>query len=357
VVWVMATAGGVRVDAQSPAAEAGPLKAEQFYKNIQVFAGVPAEQVMPAMYLFSSALGVDCGYCHKGEDRVTDIPMKNLARKMVQLTAAINNGTFNGGSSVSCYTCHRGSAHPASALPADDTAHFPTSVPSAFGAQLTPMPSARELIDRYTTALGGTAALDALTTVRATGTATDIDGASFPLEFLKKAPDRRLVIRRRPVNEIPEAYAGAGGWLVDYANHLRQMRLEEVEGEQLKDGVWFPERFAMLADLRVTGIERLDGREAFMVTGRTAYLPVVQLAFDRETGLLRRLVFFTEAAVGRFPLQLDVTGHTTVSGVQMPSRWVVTEIRRRRWSYRLDAIAVNEPIQDARFVMPAEHAH
>jgi hypothetical protein len=343
---------------QSPPAEDGPIKAEQFYKNLQVFKGMPAEQLMPAMYFFSSALGVDCGYCHKGEDRISDVPMKTIARRMIQMTAAINNASFNGGASVSCHTCHRGSTHPPSALPADDTAHFPrVAMAPTHGSQVGAMPSATDVIGRYASTLGGSGTLAALATMTATGTATDIDGRSVPLEVLVR-PQSRLVLRQRPQNPIPVSYSGKTGWLVDYANHLRQMRLDEVDGAILEDGVFFPDRLlAVLTERRVAGLEMLDGREVYVVSGRTAYLPLVKLAFDKESGLLRRLEYYTEAGVGRFPVQFDVEKYSTVNGAQIPTRWIVTEIRRRRWTYQLDDIKPNAAAPDARFVMPADHTH
>lgn len=342
---------------QSPPAEDGPLKAEQFYKNVQVFTGMPAEQVMPAMYFFSSALGVDCGYCHKGEDRISDVPMKTIARRMVQMTAAINNSAFNGGASVTCQTCHRGSAHPPAVLPADDTAHFPrTALMPTHGTQVGPMPSPADLLARYTAALGG-AKLSVLATMTATGTATDIDGQAVPLEVLVR-PQSRLVLRKRPQNPIPVSYSGKTGWLVDYANHLRPMRLDEVEAAALEDGAFLPDRLpAVLTDQRVAGLEMLGGREVYVLSARTAYLPVVRLAFDKETGLLRRLEYYTEAGVGRFPVQLDVEQYSTVEGARLPTRWVVTEIRRRRWTYHLDDIKANVAPPPERFAMPSEHAH
>jgi hypothetical protein len=343
--------------AQSPPAEMGPVKAEQFYKNVQVFKGLPAEQVMPAMYFISSALGVDCGFCHN-EDRTIDTPMKAIARRMIQMTASINNNAFNGGVSVSCHTCHRGSAHPPSSLPADDTAHFPrVTTIASHGSQVEPMPSPAELIQRYVAALGGTAALAKHSTMAATGTATDIDGRAFPLEVLSR-PSGRLVLRSRPKDPIPVTYTGKTGWLVDYANHLREMRLDEVEAAALEDGVWVPARLVdLLVESTVDGIEQIDGADVYVVSGRTPYLPQVRVSFDKTSGLLRRLEYFTDAGVGRFPVQLDVEKHTVVDGARVPSRWVVTEIRRRRWTYQLDAFTPGAAIPDSRFLMPVTHEH
>ncbi|MSV34583.1 MAG: c-type cytochrome [Bryobacterales bacterium] len=72
---------------------------------------------------FRDALNVDCSYCHGGDKPLqTDVnPRKDIARKMILLVRQINanfpgTGVFpQGNQMVTCYTCHRGDPHPASA--------------------------------------------------------------------------------------------------------------------------------------------------------------------------------------------------------------------------------------------------
>ena len=76
---------------------AGRKMAEEAYKNIQVFKGVPADQVIPAMQFISASLGVDCEHCHveRAFDKDDKKP-KQTARKMIQMMFAINKDNFNG---------------------------------------------------------------------------------------------------------------------------------------------------------------------------------------------------------------------------------------------------------------------
>ncbi len=46
------------------ATAAGPKKAEEQFKNIQVLKGIPADQVIPAMQFITASLGVECEFCH-----------------------------------------------------------------------------------------------------------------------------------------------------------------------------------------------------------------------------------------------------------------------------------------------------
>ena len=88
-----------------PAAD--PSKAEGRFKNIQVFKGYPADDVLPAMQFLSAALGVDCEYCHvERAPEKDDKKEKQTARKMIEMTFAINRQHFDGHREVTCMSCH-----------------------------------------------------------------------------------------------------------------------------------------------------------------------------------------------------------------------------------------------------------
>ena len=48
------------------------------------------------------------------------------------------------------------------------------------------------------------------------------------------------------------------------------------------------------------------------------------LCFDKETGLLVRLVRFSNSPVGRVVTRVDYSDYREVSGVKMPFKWTVT---------------------------------
>src|SRR5882762_3364073 len=87
--------------------------AAEAYQNIQVLKDMPADQLVPAMQFITYSLGVECSYCHvEGAFEKDDKKPKQAARKMMQMMFAINHDTFEGKREVTCYSCHRGSAHP-----------------------------------------------------------------------------------------------------------------------------------------------------------------------------------------------------------------------------------------------------
>jgi hypothetical protein len=92
-----------------------PKPAEEVYKNIQVFKGVPAPQLMEAMHSFTHSLGVKCDFCHVEHafDK-DDKQEKQTARKMILMARGINKDNFGGERRVTCWTCHRGATEPES---------------------------------------------------------------------------------------------------------------------------------------------------------------------------------------------------------------------------------------------------
>src|SRR5262244_1290647 len=75
--------------------------AEQRFKNIQVFKGLPAAQLDPAMAFIAGSLGVKCSYCHVNQFDKDEKPTKLAARRMIQMVFDLNKGSFNGQRAVS----------------------------------------------------------------------------------------------------------------------------------------------------------------------------------------------------------------------------------------------------------------
>lgn len=104
----------------APASTGTPAKqtdkpAEQVYKNIQLFKGLPASRLMGAMKALTVLLGVDCSHCHVvGQFDKDDKPPKQMARNMFKMMENINNDYFGGKERVTCWTCHHGQPQPPS---------------------------------------------------------------------------------------------------------------------------------------------------------------------------------------------------------------------------------------------------
>jgi photosynthetic reaction center cytochrome c subunit len=95
------------------------LPAEQVFKNIQTFKGMPAGRVLSIMeQAFVPNLGVRCNYCHvAGEWASDEKAPKKIAREMWVLRAKVQEeartASGNPKAVVTCYTCHKGQPKPA----------------------------------------------------------------------------------------------------------------------------------------------------------------------------------------------------------------------------------------------------
>lgn len=100
--------------------------AEQVFKNIQMFKGMPAGRVLAVMQIgYAKSLGVDCTHCHvPGQWEKEDKPTKQITRDMAEMSKTINTKLLkeiknlkSANPVVNCTTCHRGQVKPATNLP------------------------------------------------------------------------------------------------------------------------------------------------------------------------------------------------------------------------------------------------
>lgn len=118
---------GIYAQGQQPPPPPQGQQAARVPQNLQVLPkDMTFQQVQQTMRTFTAALGVECSHCHVGtmqERAKDDNPKKAIARKMLQMTAAINKDMLKdvgepaaaGVNKVTCFTCHRGAIKPLNA--------------------------------------------------------------------------------------------------------------------------------------------------------------------------------------------------------------------------------------------------
>lgn len=116
---------------KSPFVDASDTRpAEEAYKNIQVFKGMPANRIEGVMRSFRAALGVQCTFCHvRGQFDSDEVEHKQVARAMKKMTDEIAQTHFKGEYKVTCYSCHRGQEEPARLPPAEPRQRRPQNAP------------------------------------------------------------------------------------------------------------------------------------------------------------------------------------------------------------------------------------
>ncbi len=345
-----------------------PLMAEDVFKNVQVLKGIPVNQFMETMSFFSASLGYNCTNCHVAdslgnwEKYAEDVPAKKMARVMVVMVNTINKSNFGGRGAVSCYSCHRGAGRP-KIIPslAEQYGAPPPEDPNEIevAAQAPAGPTADQILDKYIQALGGAERLAKLTSFVAMGTygGWDTDFQKVPVEIFAKAPGQRTIIAHTRLGDSTTAYDGRAGWIAGGDKPVPVLAVpagEDLDGIKLDADLSFPGRIKQaLGQWRVGFPETaIDDHEVQVVEGTTTSGSRVKLFFDKKSGLLVRLVRYTDTVVGIVPTQIDYSDYREVAGVQMPFHWTVTWTSGQSTT-ELSGVQGNVPIEAAKFGKPA----
>jgi photosynthetic reaction center cytochrome c subunit len=333
------------------AQQGGPGKtAGQVYKNIQVLKDVPSTQFIPSMRYLSTALGVECEFCHTG-NRSEDTPNKQTARKMMTMMMAINKANFDGRLEVTCYTCHKGTHDPVNnPVPTGQySAEGPTfykPITPPVGATDEPMaeaykeamtkeqaakaaslPKPEDILARYVTALGGEQALRKVTSRVITSTtelAPNVRGAG-PVVYVQetqyfKAPNL-YAATFQPFNgpQTAKGFDGTDAWTQNARGIVTQAAGTDLSrakrNADLYESINLKQEYTRL---NLRGNEKVRDRDAWVVIGVPTGDNPERLYFDKETGLLVRKDTYDITALGRYMMQTDYDDYRDVGGVKVP---------------------------------------
>lgn len=349
------------VDQQSNKAAEKPLPArslpmaERVFKNIQVLKDVPYDQLIPAMRFIAASLGVECNYCHVQDhfDKDDKKP-KQIARDMMRMMFAIDKESFGGNRKVTCYSCHRGSLKPEGVPIVESAVKSKLRTAAISQPEKLPvdMPTADQLIDSYIHALGGTAAIEKITSREEQGTTT-FAGKIIPIEVFNQGPYKQAMVWHLPTGDSMTVFDGHEGWSSMPGRSARDIHGSDLYAAQIDADLHFPLHIKQAFDeLRVEYPEKIVDQETYVISCRKLGRPPVKLYFDEQSGLLKRLVEFAESPLGLVSTQIDYDDYRIVDGVETPYRRTVAGPGENS-TIQLEQVRHNVPIDDARFRRPA----
>ncbi len=350
VVLALATALLAPPLARTQTAEA--KTAEQVFKNIVQLKGTPADQLQPAMQFIAASLGVDCTFCHvQGKMEADDKQAKKTAREMMAMTAAINANNFRGQRQVTCYSCHRGNARPVNMPPVLES-DSPERPSASATAPARPAATVDQILEKYVAAVGGAGAIKKVTSRVMKGKI--LAGATpTPIDVITKAPNMRLSIAHNAAGDSYTAFDGTAGWLGTTGHQPREMSAAESSAAGLDAEFYFPLRVKELyTQLRRGRPESVGGAECEVLNGTAPGRPAVRLYFDKNSGLLLRMVRYAETPMGRLPTQIDYADYRDADGVKIPFRWTLSR-PIARFTIQIDEVKSDVPVDNARFAKPA----
>ena len=346
---ILFAAMAVSVWAQAPARK----PAEEVYKNVTALKGTPADQLGATMQMMAASLGVNCEFCHvQGKPDADDKGAKRTARAMIAMTLAINKDNFRGQTQVSCYSCHRGSARPVAIPPVmeTDTAAARPAGPSPMG-NAGERPTADAVIEKYVNAIGGADAMKKITSREMTGKILTGGGES-PITVLTKAPNKRITITEMNGGHGSTAFDGTIGWMGSAGRPAREMSPDETASAAV-DAEFYPvtRLKEMYQRVNVGRPEMVGDAQCVVLQASAPGKPMVRMYFDAKSGLLVRMVRYTDTPVGRMPVQIDYADYREESGVKIPLRWTLAR-PSGRFTIQISAVKSNAEIGDERFKKP-----
>lgn len=209
-----------------------------------------------------------------------------------------------------------------------------------------PLPAgvtAKSILDNYIKAIGGEKAVNAVKTISVTGT-TSIPQAPSPISYNLKADKKG--------KKVEEFAMGAMSMMKEVVNEKEAYQTQQgqrmnIEGNKLieakADALPFIElSLAKATDLKVTGIEAVNGNDAFVITkGDT------QMFYDTKTGLKVAQAKTQEANGQKMTLTTYYNEYKEVKGIKVPFNIIMNV--GIELNIKVSDVKINEGVSDADF--------
>jgi hypothetical protein len=352
LVAFAATGAAAQTGSSNPA-NSKPKLAEDVYKNIKTLKGIPADELIPAMQFITYSLGVECSFCHvENAFEKDDKKPKQTARKMMQMMTAIDRDNFDAKQMVTCYSCHRGAPKPVETPIVAETGSRPAMGNVLHeGAPAPNSPPVDQIIAKYTEAVGGAQALAKINTRELKGTIS-LGGRSIPVEIVSKLGNKQLTIVHLPNGDSITAYDGTSGWTSAPNRPVHEIPDVEAASARVEADLQLAINLKHLfSELKSATPEKIGDREVYVVSGIKSGEVAAKFYFDEESGLLLRILRFTQSPLGRNPTQIDYADYRTQDGVKIPFQQTIAR-PNSRLTIQIDEAKFNGPVDDARFARP-----
>jgi hypothetical protein len=221
--------------------------------------------------------------------------------------------------------------------------------------------TADDLVERHLAALGGRAALESVTSrtrIGAISVSTPAGDLNGPIEATSVVPNKSRIFITFDVGAEPIVYDarfdGSSGYVINTSegnydvggNELHNLRNETFPTPLLdykRQG----------ASLVLSGKEKIDHREAYVLTLTPKTGPAITRYIDAESYLEIRTVTMTEDPRGAFELTTDFSDYRDVDGIKVPFH-VRGSSSARNFTAILTNVKHNQPLDAAMFARPTQ---
>lgn len=287
--------------------------AGQKFKSIKVLNDVPADDIGKIMNIMGQSLGVDCNYCHTGFDFEKEgKEEKDITREMIKMTFELNEKYFGGEMEVSCNTCHNGRTHPRtapdlSAIKASESIKLPDVKPAV-----------EEILKRYARAMRVSGAKPKGLTIKALR--LEPDGKTTEPEEISYTEGKILIkTTYEPKYVVTEGFNGSEAWKTGNGSRISLKPDEASEIKRYAQVFAESDLSAIYPALEFEKLDRIAGREVYVVKAKGENGITERLFFDKLNALLVRRTTTTNTALGPFIYQVDLGDYRSFGGIKLPA--------------------------------------
>lgn len=149
-------------------------------------------------------------------------------------------------------------------------------------------------------------------------------------------------------------FDGNAGWVLLPSQPLHEMPDADLPAARMDADLQFPLHIRQIfPDLRIQYSENVAGRDAYALLDTQAGRPFAQLYFDKKSGLLIRMVRYSDSPLGLDPSQIDYSDYRAVDGIMVPFRVMVSDPGSSSL-IQIEQVQQNVAIDDAKFVKPSQ---
>ena len=259
------------------------------------------------------------------------------------MTFGINKSYFNGRPEINCNSCHQGKNHPqavfplVAAKPAEERPKQPETKPTI-----------EDILAKYETALGGKTKLDKITSRQIKAQRIEPDEKTVETEEIWQKGSKTLAKTMYGTIAIVETFDGTNVWKKSN-NDAIELKADEAENIKRNAQIFAnPDLKAVYSKLEFRFVDKLDGKEVYIVQATTADNKRERLVFDIATGLLVRRSSSTPTIFGNFTYQVDYQDYKDFGGVKLPTtiKFAVPNIY---WTRKILDVKINVNIADSQF--------
>jgi photosynthetic reaction center cytochrome c subunit len=170
---------------------------------------------------------------------------------------------------------------------------------------------------------------------------------------MRQAPSIGVLIIHLPNGDNITALDGTSSWTSTPGHPTREIPAFEMLSARLEADLQLPiHSQQFFSEIKSGNPEKIGDHDVYVVSGGSAGEVVAKFYFDEHSGLLLRMLRYSDSPIGRNPTQVDYSDYRDQGKVKVPfQRTIATP--RSRYSVRIEQVRDNEPFDETIFSRPA----